>query len=247
MGHVVFDQTANSFARGIDAAIASGTYTRGRLFLEAVERTVRPGGRILDYGCGPGRIARLIAQRGYRVEGRDPSEPMIAEASTQRTDGLRLSFAVDRGDPLETGAYDGIVCSSVIEFVPNAHRLLVDFRRALGPSGTLVMSYSNRSSLWRTYATMRYRSRLRHLAASHHVWTLGQTERALDAADLELASSPVFFESVFDTRPRLRFLSGSRFVGILGLVTARARPPHVSSSHQRTDGNQGTHSSRHIT
>ena len=48
---------AEAFARNADVQIAKGTYRRGQLFTSAVSQYGPAGGRVLDYGCGPGRIA----------------------------------------------------------------------------------------------------------------------------------------------------------------------------------------------
>jgi 2-polyprenyl-3-methyl-5-hydroxy-6-metoxy-1,4-benzoquinol methylase len=224
LSHPIFDEAATDFARNLDDAIAANTYFRGRLFVDAVRREVPRGARVLDYGCGPGRIARLIAEAGYQVDGSDPSPMMIAEAEKQPVAGSRPTFRVNdrNGDDLESDAYAGIVCSSVIEFVPDAEGLLTNFRRALRPDGALIFSYSNKHSFWRIYANRRYYRRLRHLTVQCHVWSLPEMKAALRRAGLKMCSHPVFFDAApFDRRPRLRFLSSLPFVGTLGLVVAR--------------------------
>jgi 2-polyprenyl-3-methyl-5-hydroxy-6-metoxy-1,4-benzoquinol methylase len=127
----LFDKSATAFAAQIDAQIAAGVYVRGRLFADSISRNVRPGGDVLDYGCGPGRITRIIASRGYSVMGIDPSAPMIECAQSQPLGELAVRFSVcdDGGASLPDHAFDGIVCSSVIEFVPNATALLEELRR----------------------------------------------------------------------------------------------------------------------
>lgn len=226
MSDSVFDDTASAFADSIDRAIATNTYFRGELFVATARREVPPGARVLDYGCGPGRMARLIAEQGYAVDAVDPSPMMILEAKKQTTDGLRIAFRVNggNGEDLETDAYASIVCSSVVEFVPDVGGLLRNLSRALRPEGVLILSYSNKYSLWRAYATLRYRRSLRHLTVQHNVWSLRQTRAALNQAGLEVTSGPVFFEGApFEKRPRLRFLTAHPLIGILGLITARRR------------------------
>jgi 2-polyprenyl-6-hydroxyphenyl methylase/3-demethylubiquinone-9 3-methyltransferase len=224
VGHVVFDQTAAAFAGALDSSIAAGTYRRGDLFLQALRRQLPVGGRVLDYGCGPGRMSRLLARHGYSVVGVDPSAGMIAEAERMPQEGIPLRFRVagSEGADLDPGAYDAIVCSSVIEYVRDPENLLKNLRRALAPRGVLVLSYSNSLSLWRAYAIRRYRKKLRHLDASYQAWTPGEAARVLARGGFEIAHQGVFFDAPpFDRRPLLRRLSSSRFVGTLGLVTAR--------------------------
>src|SRR5438270_6791574 len=68
-------------ARGYDAGLA-GTplFAADRPFVE--EHCPRPG-RLLDLGCGTGRLLVALAQRGYEVLGVDLSWEMLAVASAK--------------------------------------------------------------------------------------------------------------------------------------------------------------------
>src|SRR5215469_7809272 len=112
----IFDDTATGFAASTDAQIERGIYRRGQLFMSSARKWISPGGYILDYGCGPGRISRLIAQSGYSVLGVDPSVQMIERAKEQLLVRENLRFALLSNDWLKRATYDGIVCSSVIEY-----------------------------------------------------------------------------------------------------------------------------------
>jgi len=224
IGDPLFDETAEAFARTADAQIAAGRYVRGQLFVDALKRRAPKRGRVLDYGCGPGRVSRLIAAEGYVVTGLDPSSGMVAVACAQDRDGLALEFgALDADNRFEAAAYDAIVCSSVIEYVEDPEALLRAFHAALVPKGILVVSYVNRASLWGVYARLRNPD-APHRSVQHHLWTRRAAKRVLGRGGFDIVAGPTYYDADgFDRRPGLRFLSTLPCIGTLAIVTAVRR------------------------
>src|SRR5262249_36523603 len=93
----LFDETAGIFAAGTDEQLAQNRYIRGERFAEAVLAVTPPSGYVLDYGCGPGRLARLIGQQGFRVHGVGPSRGMIEGARKLVVKGARVAFEAGGG------------------------------------------------------------------------------------------------------------------------------------------------------
>jgi 2-polyprenyl-3-methyl-5-hydroxy-6-metoxy-1,4-benzoquinol methylase len=225
MGTTLFDDSAVEFAHSIDGLIRSGRYVRGEVFAEAVRKSVPAGGTILDYGCGPGRLSLRIARDGYHVFGVDPSNKMIAQARALPLASLGVHFDLIGSETLsEPGRFDAIVCSSVIEYVLDPVTLLREFRVALKPSGTLIISYANRPSMWRLYARLRFRNAA-FRAYQHNLWTFREFRQMLHQGGFVVSHPLRVFESPFDSRRRLRWLSALGWVGTLGLVVAEAAPP----------------------
>lgn len=218
----LFTRTASEFVAGADRLIEEGKYVRGQLFVRAAKRFARPGGTILDYGCGPGRISVLLARSGFRVRGVDPAPGMLREAVAQDLTGLDVEFALmpDEGPSLLAAGFDCVVCSSVIEYVPSAADLLAAFRHTLRPNGVLIMSYANRLSLWRKYAKWR-NPRAPHLALQRHIWNFSEVRGELRRAGFAVLDGPTYFESPFDHKPLCGWLSRLAVVGTLGLAVAR--------------------------
>ncbi len=222
----LFQQTAQDFARSTDRLIQLQRYYRGELFLDEVRRQVPPGSSILDYGCGPGRIAVMLAAAGYEVDGVDPALEMIEEARAHAAQqAARVRFEVLRSawHPQGRTAYDAVVCSSVIEYVPDPVALLHRLKTYLRPGGLLTLSFANKLSLRRKYAQLRNGASTPHFTVQRHVWTAKDCIELLREVGFREIQGPVFFESGFDAVRWLRFLSATPLFGQLGLLSARRR------------------------
>jgi SAM-dependent methyltransferase len=222
----VFDETADAFAQAADRHIRERRYRRGELFLAAAVSNITARGYILDYGCGPGRISRVLADGGFRVLGLDPSQAMIAAATQQPLDALDVEFRVFPSCPgdIPEGPFDGIVCSSVIEYDPEPAKLLSWFSASLRASGVLIISFANSRSLWGCWSRL-VRGSVFHDAALHN-WPWPKFRRLLEHGGFSGVGRPLYFESPLDRSPRLGFLGSSRLVGTLGLVVARKNQAH---------------------
>ncbi len=219
----IFDDSAAAFTAGADAQIEAQRYRRGDLFASAVRKWVVPRGHVLDYGCGPGRVSRLLVDNGYCVLGVDPSPMMIEKAKEQPALSKRLTFAPLSNDCLKRNLYDGIVCSSVIEYVRDPEALLHSFRTALRSSGKLFLSYANARSLWRVYSRWRWPESA-HFQIQHNVWSYRECEQVLRGGGFTIIDGPRYFDSPFDRYPLFDIIAACELIGTLGLVVAEA--PH---------------------
>jgi len=121
---------------------ASGADVHGEAAYVAA--LVPPGSRVLDAGCGTGRVAVELARRGYEVAGVDSDASMldVAHAAAPELPWQLQDLAAYEGD----GSYDLVVAAgNVMIFLepgtgPEVVRRLAS---ALRPGGLLV-------SGWRT-------------------------------------------------------------------------------------------------
>lgn len=128
---------------------------RERLIASCLDGFDLKGKKWLDAGCGTGRLSRLLAEKGCLVQGVDAAESMLAVArDTARDAGFNDNPSFQQIEtieclPFENGTFDGILCSSVLEYVDSPSRCLAEMARTLKPGGLLLLTVPNRLSLVR--------------------------------------------------------------------------------------------------
>jgi ubiquinone/menaquinone biosynthesis C-methylase UbiE len=97
------------------------------------------GRRVLDVGCGTGRLADELARRGAKVWGVDPSAEMLAEARARvgRRVGLKLGRAESL--PFRDEWFDRAVLRLAVHLVERA-AALPELARVLRPGGRAVIA-----------------------------------------------------------------------------------------------------------
>jgi len=116
---------------------------RYELVVKTLQRTVRPGGRVLDIGCGDGALAYAITRAGYKVIGLDYSGTGLGLAKRKFSE-MRVSAGLMRGDstvlPVRDLTFDAIVAADIIEHLQEPEKMLEEISRALKPGGTAVIT-----------------------------------------------------------------------------------------------------------
>jgi ubiquinone/menaquinone biosynthesis C-methylase UbiE len=100
--------------------------------------------RILDYGCGYGRVTGLLHEHGFEsVEGVDFAPAMIA-AARQRCPQLRFTVLTDPPVlPFTDGSVDAVTLFAVLTCIPadaDQRRLVGELHRVLRNDGLLYVS-----------------------------------------------------------------------------------------------------------
>jgi SAM-dependent methyltransferase len=111
------------------------------------------GTRVLDAGCGTGRVAIELALRGFDVVGVDADPGMIATARTKAPDHVWIEADLAHLDGSVDGEFDVILLAgNVMIFVApgSEENVLQGLAARLAPGGLLVSGFSilpNRLSL----------------------------------------------------------------------------------------------------
>jgi ubiquinone/menaquinone biosynthesis C-methylase UbiE len=109
---------------------------------------LRPGDRVLDVGCGPGRFARVLAERVAptgSVDGIDAAVEMINRASHQaRNRGIPASFQVAFAQdlPFPDATFDAVACTLALHHVAEDDQptAVEEMYRVLMPGGRLLIA-----------------------------------------------------------------------------------------------------------
>ncbi|MFC7071704.1 methyltransferase domain-containing protein [Halovenus rubra] len=98
--------------------------------------------RVLDAGCGHGRYAEWLAEKGGDVVAVDNNTEMLEQARQRLTDDVDIRRG-DITEPLEfadDGSFDGVVSGLPLHYVEDWHEAFTEFARLLRPGGFLVFS-----------------------------------------------------------------------------------------------------------
>ena len=104
---VAGDGSGDDYQRRFDALAASGAAVHGEA--DFVARTAVPGARVLDAGCGTGRVAIELSHRAFDVVGVDLDPSMLAVARRAAPDLTWLERDLATLDPAELGAVFDVV------------------------------------------------------------------------------------------------------------------------------------------
>lgn len=105
------------------------------------------GQRWLDAGCGTGTLARwLVERKQCRVLGVDASAEMIMGCEAVPGTEFRLIKDICKLE-FADGQFDGVLCSSVLEYLDSPQNGLCELRRVIKEDGLLLASVPN-SHFW---------------------------------------------------------------------------------------------------
>ncbi|MFI1647415.1 methyltransferase domain-containing protein [Streptomyces avidinii] len=148
-------------AQAFAAVDAATDWLLGYPFVfRALSRRIGAGQVLVDYGCGPGKVADQAARRlGARVLGVDTSPEMLALArgSATAVDGFHL-VEDGRVTELPDGCADAVMCNHVLASLPTREALLgvfTEIRRLLRPGAPFVLLTTDPACSGIEYASLR--------------------------------------------------------------------------------------------
>jgi SAM-dependent methyltransferase len=224
---------------------------RGRLRIvrhEVGRLNLPDGARILDAGCGSGRMLDELSQFG-EVAGVDLSPSAVAAARARGHTSVWRARVEEL--PFADASFDLVTCLDVIEHTPDDVRAMRELFRVTRPGGRLLVTAPAYQSLWsahdeRNEHYRRYRRRSLRDVAARAGWQLvrdthfnalllppaaavrlaGRARRA--GSDSELSLTPPWLDPLLELPLRVEavFLArGGRLAAGLSVAAIFMRPP----------------------
>lgn len=109
--------------------------------------TLLAGGRVLDFGCGNGDVVADLRRHGRDATGIELDEPRIRRALKPESVPHVALYPGGIPLPFETGSFDWIVSTEVIEHVPDIARYVPEFHRVLRPGGKVLVTTPDITSI----------------------------------------------------------------------------------------------------
>ena len=141
----VYDASAAQYVRfvGLEISPATEGPVDRSLLTAFVELVSSAGnGRVADIGCGPGRVAALLARHGFDVVGIDPSAALL-DLARHAHPSIVFELGQLNALPVANGALVGAVCWYSIMYTPPSHmdELCFELSRAMAPGGWVLLAF----------------------------------------------------------------------------------------------------------
>lgn len=127
----------NEHAKAFAASTANLEFTE---FQDKFLSYIKPGARVLDFGCGSGRDTKYFLDKGYQVDAIDGSSELVKMASEYAQIEVKQMLFQELQ---AVGVYDGIwACSSILHLTGDELADVMErMEKALVSKGIIYMSF----------------------------------------------------------------------------------------------------------
>ena len=103
---------------------------------------------VIDVGCGEGYILSLLPKAKKSI-GLDISKVALNRAKKflQNRKDIELLLGDGQNIRFEDDSFDVVICSEMLEHIPNPHAVIKELHRILKPNGNLVVSIPDESRI----------------------------------------------------------------------------------------------------
>ena len=118
---------------------------RARVVRGLIAKYATPDAPILDAGCGTGLNLRYLPKGSVGVD----INPRNIELLRKRLPDHTIVEGDVEQLPFADGSFGTVLCTEVIEHIPDPSAALAEYRRVLQPGGVLIGSVPARSAIWK--------------------------------------------------------------------------------------------------
>jgi len=126
------------------------------LRVDAAVRTLLPGKRLLDIGCGSGTLGVAVRNKFEEVYGIDIAEDAVATARGNGQTAQRIDLNSE-SLPFPAEFFDAVTVLAVLPYVYDPYYVLRECHRVLVPGGRLVLSAANMRTVGKPQTRLRVR------------------------------------------------------------------------------------------
>ena len=128
--------------------------TRGKMWeeLKFLEEYIIDGEKVLDLGCGNGRLYELFKEKFVDYYGVDNSDKMI-EIAKSRYPKIKFQVADALNLPFPENFFDKVISIAVLHHIPSEEfrlQFLNEIKRVLKPEGKIILLVWN-LSIWKSF------------------------------------------------------------------------------------------------
>jgi len=156
--------------------------------IEHFKATLVSHPRVLDAGCGAGRMMPLLAELGCRVEGVDLSPGMVRRARTDHGE-FKSQVASLSALPFAAATFDGVFMwySTIHGSDEELGKMLAEANRVLTPEGSLLVAFQTGDGVREVGQGIRARGHNIQMMRYHRGVT--EMDRALEHAGFRVTAS----------------------------------------------------------
>lgn len=137
MAHRHMDDVAHLYEKTIPPHVADH-YLQKRLAF--IQKRLRPGGVIVDVGCGTGLLARKLCEAGYQARGMDESAGMLKACLD--TNAIPCVHGDSARLPIKSDSVDAAICVATMHHVvgrDEVKQTLIEMLRIVKPGGWILI------------------------------------------------------------------------------------------------------------
>jgi ubiquinone/menaquinone biosynthesis C-methylase UbiE len=140
-------EAAQSYAEAYQGRDSTARFYRSRMELVSQLLDSVPGGDLLDVGCGPGMMVRMLLDSrpgDFSITAIDQSESMIRVCAERAGGDSRAKAIVGQAEhmPLRSSNFDVVLALGVLEY-SEIEQSLSEIARVTRPEGIVLMSMLN--------------------------------------------------------------------------------------------------------